>query len=206
MKYVGILALGAVLLVSFGYFTIFGGPENTITPASETGDAIPEQLATDTDPNAREDFAGAGTLASLLERGDSIECQITYIPSPLEAEIIGTFFVADGKVRADFLTPSPDLSGQVLSSLIYDTQTMYVWSEINGEQYGFSMVSDAFINEDANTPVPADTEVQYNCLTWPRVDNTIFEVPGSVLFTDMTDVQAQFETGTIYEDPEVGEF
>ena len=200
MKYVGILAVAAVLLIGFGYFTIFGGPESAVAPVSQTEAPIQEQVTTDPADQAREDFAGAGSLQSLIERGDSVECQITYIPSPLEDAITGTFFVANGNVRGDFLTPAPDMNGQVLSSLIFDGEQIYVWSEINGEQYGFTIETDSLDSTESDTPIPTDTEVQYNCLTWPAVDNTIFEPPVNVLFTDMTGVQAQMEIGTIYNE------
>ena len=206
MKYVGILVVASVLLVGFGYFTIFSGPEVVRTPAIPTDyNSSREQGESPTDPQTREAFAGAGTMQSLLERGDSIECQITYTPSPLEEPIVGTFFVANGKVRGDFLTPAPDLNGQVLSSLIFTGEQIYVWSEIGGEQYGFTIEANTLNAAEANAPVPVDTEVQYDCLTWPAVDYTIFEAPTAVLFTDMTGVQAQMEFGTVYED-EAGEF
>jgi hypothetical protein len=140
-------------------------------------------------------------MAELIARNESLECQLTYIPNPLEAEITGSLFTADGKVRGDFLVPTPDLNGQMLSSVIFDGTTLYSWSEIEGELYGFKIDSDSFVPEQGSdtAPIPEDTEVQYTCLTWPAVDYTIFEPPSSVLFTDMTDFSGVMETGTIYK-------
>jgi len=206
MKYLGITVVGALLVASFAYFALFSGP--TLPVPVESPDAarlaIPEAI----DPTLMERtaFAGTGSLNNLIARGESIECQITYIPNPLEPEVTGTFFVANGNVRADFLVPSPDLAGQVLSSIIFDGSAIYVWSEINEELFGFTVATDSFMTDQSSdtSPVPADTELQYNCLTWPAVDFTIFEPPTSVLFTDLTDFTATMETGLIFE--EEGEF
>jgi hypothetical protein len=202
MKYVGILAVGAFVLVGFAYYTLFAGPTAPVAPersSSETsfGDAAPINPL----DQEREEFAGAGTLANLVARNQSLECQLTYIPNPLEDEITGSFFTADGKVRGDFLVSTPDLNGQMLSSVIFDGDTLYSWSEIDGELYGFKLATNSFVSDEENdtAPIPDDTEVQYTCLTWPAVDYTIFEPPTSVLFTDMTDFTGVMETGTIYE-------
>ena len=203
MKHVGPLLVLALVVAGFAYYALFAGPSLDDAPA-------PERVATTTtsepvEEPERQSFAGAGSLDSLLRRGDNVECAITYIPNPLEPEVTGTFFTANGNVRGDFVVPAPDLSGQVVSSLIYRDDTLYVWSTINGEQYGFTLAAENFTSPGADTPIPTDTEVQYNCLTWPRVDNTIFEPPADVLFTDMTDTSATMETGTIYP-TETGEF
>jgi hypothetical protein len=202
MKYVGILGVGAILLVGFAYYTLIAGPTAPVAP-ERSSDDITFNEATPVDPldQDREEFAGAGTLANLVARNESLECQLTYIPNPLEDEITGSFFTADGKVRGDFLVSTPDLNGQMLSSVIFDGDTLYSWSEIDGELYGFKLETDSFVSNEENdtAPIPDNTEVQYDCLTWPAVDYTIFEPPTSVLFTDMTDFSGVMETGTIYE-------
>jgi len=202
MKYLGITAVGALLVASFAYFALFSGP--TLPVPVESPDAARLAIPEAVDPTLMERtaFAGTGSLNNLIARGESIECQITYIPNPLEPEVTGTFFVANGNVRADFLVPSPDLAGQVLSSIIFDGSAIYVWSEINEELFGFTVATDSFMTDQSSdtSPIPADTELQYNCLTWPAVDFTIFEPPTSVLFTDLTDFTATMETGLIFEE------
>jgi len=202
MKYVGILGVGAVLLVGFAYYTLFAGPTAPEVPErSSSANSFAEAAPVDPLDQEREEFAGAGTLANLVARNESLECQLTYIPNPLEEEITSSFFTAGGKVRGDFLVPTPDLNGQMLSSVIFDGNTLYSWSEIDGELYGFKLATNSFVSDEENdtAPIPDDTEVQYDCLTWPAVDYTIFEPPTSVLFTDMTDFSGVMETGTIYE-------
>ena len=202
MKYVGILSVAAVLLVGFAYYTLFAGPSTPeMSERSSDSQPIAEVIPVDPLDQERDEFAGAGTMAELIARDQALECQLTYIPNPLENEIVGSLFTADGKVRGDFLVPTPDLSGKMLSSVIFDGTTLYSWSEIEGELYGFKLATNSFVSDSENdtAPIPDDTEVQYTCLTWPAVDYTIFEPPTAVLFTDMTDFSGVMETGTIYE-------
>jgi hypothetical protein len=207
MKYVGILSVVAISVAGFAYFVLFAGPslpeaKNSVTSGTEAVGAV---SVTPAKPEAREAFAGAGSLNNLFARGQSMECQITYIPNPLEEALVGSFFAAKGKVRADYLVPTPDLSGQMLSSVIFDGDTLYAWSEIEGDAYGFKISDTSFAatSETEASPIPTDVEIQYDCLTWSAVDYTIFEPPTNVLFTDMSDVVKEFESGTIYLDPEV---
>lgn len=210
MKSVGILLVGSLVVGGFAYYTLFAGPSLSDVASERTRDAASDAVidVSTPDPTKREAFAGSGSLTNLFARGESLECQITYIPSPLEPEITGSFFIADNQIRGDFLVPTPDLSGQMLSSLIYRNDTIYVWSEIDGEQYGFKLTDASFADQvdSGVSPIPANVGVQYDCLTWPNIDRTIFEPPSTVLFTDLTGVTGSLETGTIYEDPEVGEF
>jgi len=202
MKYVGILSVAAILLIGFSYYTLFApATAPTILDRPSENSMTVTEDPVDPRDQEREDFAGAGTLASLVERNESLECQVTYIPNPLEEEITGSFFTANDKVRGDFLVQTPDLNGQMLTSVIFDGDTLYSWSEIDGELYGFKIQTDSFVSGEMNdtAPIPDDIEIQYNCLTWPAVDYTIFEPPSTVLFTDMTNVTGQMETGTIYE-------
>ena len=204
MKYVGILSVGAVLVAGFAYYTLFAGPSLPAITEQSDSIPIPEVIPGDPRLQERQTFAGAGSLNNLRARNESLECQITYIPNPQEPEVTGSFFTANGQVRGDFLVPTPDLNGQMVSSVIFDGTTLYSWTEIDGETYGFQIATDSFFSSEDNeaTPVPTDIEIQYNCLTWPAVDRTIFQPPTNILFTDLTDFTATMETGLIFEDGE----
>jgi hypothetical protein len=202
MKTLGILAFGALLIVTFGYVTIFGGSsEPTVEPVATDTQPITKEVIDNTEISKRDQFTGSGTIRSLYERGDSLECQITYIPNPLEASITGNMFTADGRVRADFVVPAPDLNGQTVASIIYDQPTLYIWSEIDGETFGVKQTRENFMGlGDTAAAIDYDTQVQYDCLTWPRVDQTIFEPPTKVLFSDVEEMSASMEFGTLFED------
>jgi hypothetical protein len=200
MKNVFILGIiAAVALGGFIYFTFFTTPAHEL--ASEAEDAAAalskEQAAT---PAAPEPKKGTGTLESLRLLNEDLECTIETVAEGQRAT--GTYFVSGGSMRGDFLTESPDMTGQVLSSMIIDGEMMYVWSEIEGGMYGVKMdLSQAAAPEAASRePVSRNAAVEYDCKPWANVDRTVFVPPTSVLFQDMSQLmQGGMEYGTIYE-------
>lgn len=200
MKFVLPLVVLAVIVAGFAYYTLFAGPRIEVPPP--VSQAPVETMPADDQPAARESFTGAGTLYSLLTRGDSLECAITYIPNPLEPEVMGSMFTNEGQVRGDFVVPTPDLSGQMVTSIIISEGTVWQWTDIDGELVGSQRQADFTSASLARlvAPVGFDTEVQYSCLSWSQIDNTIFEAPSTVLFTSAA--TAEFEEGVIYKDQE----
>jgi hypothetical protein len=208
MKNIGILSVLALVLVGFGYFTLFA------TPANETAsNAAKEQAAFSVESEQAEVVQkieprkGVGSLDSLRLLNENLECKISYTPSEESSVIEGTYFVSKGNMRGDFLIPSPDLSGQVLSSMIIEGTTMYVWSEIEGETYGvkmpLSLLSDNSI--ETNEPVALDVDVAFDCVEWEYVDTTVFIPPSDTLFQDTSSLLGSgMEYGTLYE--QQGEF
>lgn len=200
MKNITILGVTAILLVAFGYFTLFSSPANETASEAE---AVQEELSKEATPTAAKAEArqGEGSLEFLRQLGENMECTISYTDEEQQAAVEGTYFVSGGDMRGDFLTPSPDLSEQVLSSVIIDGSMMYLWSEIEGEMYGIKMDLSGSEEVDANEPVPLDAAVQYDCKPWVAVDRTVFEPPSDVLFRDMSELMnAGPEYGTIYQE------
>lgn len=202
------LAAIAIVVAGFAYYALFWDQGSLPATTTDTGKATAEQ----TEPSAtatsseREPFSGTGSLRELQARGEALECSITYTDATTESDVSGTYFVANDKLRGDFLTDSPDLNGQILTSMIIDGETMYTWTEIEGEQYGMQVALAAIEtgDVDANEPVPLDADVEFTCTPWPDVDNTIFLPPSDVIFRDMTDLmQGGMEYGTIYDSGEM---
>lgn len=200
MKYITILGLVLVSIIAFGYYTLFSSPANETASEAE---AIQDQLSEEK-AEAIVEFEpqqGAGSLRSLQLLGVDLECAIVHEDSEQGTAVEGTYFVSDGDMRGDFLTESPDLSGQVLSSMIVTDSVMYIWSEIEGESYGMKVDLAAAEESSMHTQeaVPLDANVQYDCKPWKNVDRTVFEPPADVLFQDMNDlIPAGMEYGTIY--------
>ena len=207
MKYVVILGILAVLVAGFAYVSLFGGGPQAANTAGEAliqGEAENQGVAAEEVTGPRD---GIATLDDLRSWNENIECTITYMPEdqPEAAAVEGTFFVSDGDIRGDFLTDSPDLDGQVLSSMIITEPIMYIWTEIEGERYGMkldlSIETDASI--DINEPIELDSDVTYSCTNWKNVDRTIFVPPSDVLFQDLSQLmQSGMEYGTVYEEGE----
>jgi len=203
MRYVLILGLIALALSGLVYYLLFH--DSMPEMPQESSQAAPAADAADAESD-NEEFTGAagtGSLQELRTLGETVECSITYEPQDGSDSVEGTYFVNDRNVRGDFLTETPDLSGQMLSSLILRDDTMYVWSTIDGETYGLQMdLSQLDATEaEGNQPIPLDDSVEYDCAPWTNVDRTIFEPPQDVLFQDFSELmQAGMEYGTLYEE------
>lgn len=208
MRYVLLLGVIAAALSGLVYYLLFHDsmpdlPEESTGASSPTGAAKTQETETDVEFTGT---AGTGSLEELRAFGEDMECTITYEPEDGAATVEGTYFVSDGNVRGDFLTETPDLSGEMLSSLILRDDMMYVWTELEGETYGLRMdlaELDASAAE-GNEPVPLDETVEYDCAPWTNVDRTIFEPPADVLFRDFSEImQSGMEYGTLYEEGEM---
>jgi hypothetical protein len=194
-----LLLLAAVAVSGLFYFVFFASSENNSEPLQE---AIPTNQVVVAESTTNE-FSGVGTLADLQKREGSLECSFTYTPNEFEDDITGTYFVAAGMVRGDFVTNAPELGGDVLTSVIVDNSAVYVWSNINGQSFGTKTALEESGESEIQMPVDKDENVRYVCKPWKQVDRSIFVPPTSVLFTDTaTGVGANMEYGTVYEEGE----
>ena len=202
MKYLIGLGVATLLVIIFAYFWLFS--DNQLQTAQKEVDEAVAQLETQSESNAPEvKLSGFGTMNDLLGREKNLECQINTVDNSVTNE--GTFFVADQKIRGDFITESPDMEGSSVSSIIVIDETMYVWTELDGESYGvkFQMQSTADSNVQTQEPVGLDERVEYSCRNWERVDQSVFIPPTDVMFQDMSQVlQEGMEYGTVYEEGE----
>jgi hypothetical protein len=202
MKYVLSLAAIALIILTVGYLWLFSGAESemvtevAVSESEQSNDQFRSQ-------KPEEDFAGSGTMNDLLGRNQNIECQITTIDNSVTSE--GTFFVADQKIRGDFITESPDLEGVSVSSIIIIDETLYVWTELDGESYGVKTLLQDSDTEStkANEPVGLDEQVKYSCQPWAQVDQSVFIPPADILFQDLSELlEGGMEYGTVYEEGE----
>lgn len=151
-----------------------------------------------TPPSSRQG-AGVATLSYLAEANENLECAVTYKPTEAETEVQGTYFIADGAVRGDFLQEDDSL-GQIVTSYIAKDGEIYLWSIIGGTSYGVKSTANVSTPLAVKIPIPDEEKVRYNCKAWLVVDGSVFEPPKNILFKDA--VNADMEYGTVYEDGE----
>jgi len=201
MKYLIGLGAATVFVILFAYFWLFSG--NDLQTAQEEMDQTVAELETQSAGKPKDvELNGFGSMNDLLSRDISLECQITTIDNDVASE--GTYFVADQKMRGDFITDSPDFAGAAVSSLIVTTDTMYVWTELDGESFGAKFPLDTETDIQTQEPVKLDERVKYACQNWEQVDQSVFIPPSDVLFQDMTKAQqGGMEYGTVYEEGEL---
>jgi hypothetical protein len=204
MKNILLLSIGgAVVVGGVALYMIFGTAPSEVTTTTGTEiSAEEEKNDTVTTP-----LSGTDSLSALLALGQNLECTITYTPNVAgEAATEGTYFTSRGRMRGDFIVES--MGTQVVSSIIMDADTLYSWSEIEGQKYGMKMTLSEFETAktddsvpEANEAVPLDEYVQYSCKPWVAVDGSIFVPPNDIIFTDYSAVvNMGMEFGTTYED------
>lgn len=150
-------------------------------------------------PQGKESLSGMDSLEALAKQGKSLECQVVFERSEVEGNVEGTYFTHKGKLRGDFVVPAPELGGRIVSSMIVDTDMMFVWTTIEGQTIGFkSDLTARDTSVPTKEPVALDAPVKYTCTEWEVVDGSVFVPPASVKFTDTdTSVKAGMEYGVI---------
>ena len=207
---VSLLAIG-IVVIAITYLFIGGdkapgksAAENFVAAPSTTL-PIKKVLAVPT--------SGTASLQELLTRAEDLECSVSYQKDMAglaagavnEKPVTGTYFTSNGMMRGDFILP--EALANSVSSIILRDNTMYNWSEIEGEKYGvkFDISTRARAESpgemtEAKGPVPVDQPVDFQCKPWVKVDGSVFEPPTDVMFKDVTDMKnINMEYGTTYE-------
>lgn len=150
-------------------------------------------------PEGKKPVSGVGSLKELQTQGKDFECQIVSVQPGTEGNIEGTLFLSKGNLRGDFMVPAPEFGGKILSSMITGGTSLYVWTKIENDTFGFKsdLTNEKTKQIDTKEPVPLDAQVQYTCTEWTLVDGSVFVPPAEVQFKDLTAViDAGMEYGT----------
>ena len=196
------------LLLSIGGAVIVGGVAVFMLMKSDTNTVkTDEAMATSTETavDTTLPISGTGSMSSLLARAENLECSVSYTAPENNITTEGTFFTSRERLRGDFIVSGTPT--ETLSSVILKENTLYSWTEIEGEKYGMKisleLLQESKSNEsapDAREAVPLDAAVAYTCVPWDVIDGSIFEPPADVLFKDYVDLMnVGMEFGTVYE-------
>ena len=196
-KFLVLIILGAVVVGGGAVYLLINDRE--VDEVQNTENSEVEII----EPSTSAPVNGHGTLTNLLALAQNLECTINY---QTKVSVSGTYFTSQGKMRGDFVVPSDE--GEVLSSLIMRDNTMYTWSEIDGQKYGMQFdlnevkaAKEKGESPETREPVPLDAAVDYDCKPWVSVDGSIFEPPSDIIFQDFSKILNQgMEFGTIYEE------
>ncbi|MDP3964793.1 MAG: hypothetical protein Q8Q20_04040 [bacterium] len=178
-----IIAIVAVVLLGGGaYYFMSDDDTNTNSGNSSTNSDAVNDVSSMTE----------STLNELFARGENLECMYTYSDAFGSQE--GTVYVAGGeKIRGDFTLLDSE-SGETTSHIIQDGEYHYNWGTYDGQEIGTKMKLSEFQAEgDTDEPETADDtpslnydhQYEFDCDRW-TVDDSKFEVPANVEFTDLT--------------------
>lgn len=176
-----IVVIIGLLAALFAWVSIFGNKKDAQTNTDV------EQVSVDGVGIAegKQPFSGVDSLASLQAQGKNLECQVVYEQKGVEGATEGTYFTSNGNLRGDFVVPAPEFGGTIVSSMIVGGSSMYVWSTIDGDTFGFKSDITNDTKVDSNEPVPLDAQVKYTCTEWENVDGSVFVPPADVTFKDL---------------------
>jgi hypothetical protein len=196
-----IIGLSLVVLLLAGTFAVYSFSKEEVVGVSQNN-ATSSTVTTEV---KEMNMKGRDSLTALMERGENLECTISYESDDISgSKVEGTYFTSRGRIRGDFLTPEAG-AGSV-SSIILRDNTLYSWTEIEGEKFGMKIALDTLAesklesdNLEAKEIVPLDASVDYDCKEWENFDGSVFEPPTDVIFRDFSDIMnTGMEFGTSY--------
>ena len=121
--------------------------------------------------------SGSATFGELAARGGSSECQVSAVHEAASSS--GTAYIANGKVRVDFVGKAGGMS--ITGHVIQADGYAYTWTDLMPQ--GVKVSIDAAPAAAASQGFDSSTKVEYSCKEW-AVDESKFAPPASITFTE----------------------
>lgn len=169
---VGILILIIVGFVAYSAMKKPSQPINKVMVTSENKSAASNSQTT-----------AQGTLKSLLSSGKSQKC--TYSYDHQSTAVNGTVYVANGKMRGDFVSASEQ--SKVAGHMIIDGGYFYVWTDLSNSGIKMAVNQEQPANAPgSNSQTPdINQSFTYTCQGWAE-DDTLFALPSGISFMTTT--------------------
>lgn len=170
----GVLAAVVIILL-----LVLGGGAFVLSQRNNNPTPTPASNIT-TNTQTQAETGSQKSIKDLFTLGSAQQCSFND-----QAGNSGTVFVANQKMRGDFITVAPQ--GSVNAHMIVDSSTSYLW--VDGQNTGIKMSFDATaatenLGSQANTNVDWDKKFDYDCKAW-NADSNMFTLPTGVKFTDL---------------------
>jgi uncharacterized protein YxeA len=165
---VGILILIIIGFVAYSAMKKPSQPTNKVMVTSENKPAASNSQTT-----------AQGTLKSLLTSGKSQKC--TYSYTHQSTTVNGTVYVANGKMRGDFVSPSGQ--SKVTGHMIIDGGYFYVWTDLSNSGIKMAVNQEQPATAAVNNSQTPDINQSftYTCQGWAE-DDSLFTLPSSISF------------------------
>lgn len=125
------------------------------------------------------------SIKDLLARGEDMTCSFSYEDE--EGRTTGQSYFSDERVRGSFTLNTE--AQQSTSEMLVADGGAYIWSleEMEGIKTTGLDFDESNESSSESTAGPVDADQKYNveCTSW-TVDETVFDVPSDVEFTDFT--------------------
>lgn len=135
--------------------------------------------------------AFSGRLVDLMRQGQDLTC--TFQRADAASSVNGTLYVSgqSQKLRGDF-TVQQASAGEIMSHMVRDGLTMYVWADNVPQGTKFTVDDQAAVSGSPQPSVTpgesnqfADQSFQYMCQPW-SASEAVFTLPTTVQFIDIT--------------------
>jgi hypothetical protein len=164
-----------------GLIVVGGGIWYAMNMNGDANDATIQtaEQANTQDAPSNESQQFRGSLKDLMARSGSWRCDISVTTEGVTAS--GTTYVAQGKVRADFVSEVPQF-GSVASPMIMRDNTAYTWTDMMNQGFKFP-IQGAEVEPEVSAEVAAQMNqaYDYSCAAWPT-DESKFALPSDITF------------------------
>lgn len=161
-------ALGAIVVIAIIFTVVKGGSATT--------------------PEVLEDGSVSGkySIEGILGLDKAYEC--TFAKED-ETSQVGGKVLTDGKqVYGEFNINTQIINQNFQSYLIIKDDTTYTWTSLQPIGYKAPVARSATTNASPNEQaqlVGTNDQVDYTCSPWADIDNSKFEIPTNITFTDL---------------------
>ncbi len=144
---------------------------------------------------AQEDETYNGDIFDLIKTGKNLKCTFAFKNDEISTE--GVTYVAGEKTRSEMNVKTSE--GEEITTIsLTDGKKMYTWN--TGNNQGTEIDLTEFQGEeDMDTPEVNDEykyddqskKMEYKCSPWINIDNSKFEVPSDIEFTNFSEMMKE---------------
>ena len=179
MKIVFAFIVPAILVVALLFFMGYGLP-NTLTRDDKEKNSPPTLDVTEKPAKVEKVQEFTGTIFSLLQNRGSWRCAMS--TSVSGAGTNGQSYLADGKMRGDFVTDVPQIGNVQTHMLVIGTSTVYTWASILNQGERFEIHDGSITGLATDEAVAAFNQRYYfKCIRWV-VQGAAFGLPKGMVF------------------------
>lgn len=159
-----------IALIALGIFVYIYGSRPAIPMVGENGK-----------------ISGNYAIEGIMRLGKPYVC--TFEKSDGISKIAGVVHTDGQKIYEEFRIKTDALEGKEFNSfLIIRDGEAYTWTSLQNIGYKSSVAKSASKNaslQEQAQIIGTRDKVQYECKPWPEVDNTIFETPAWITFSEL---------------------
>ena len=167
------------ILALFVGLALVGGGAWYVLQKQDASEAPSQSQEAGSDAPSNESGKFRGSLQQLMARSGSWRCDVSMTTEGVTST--GTTYVANGNVRADFVSNIPQV-GSIESHMIMKDNTAYTWTSMAPQGFKFPISGQENQPEvSAEVAAQINQAYDYDCRAWPT-DESKFALPSGITF------------------------